>query len=591
MYQFYYAEKEKVKKYPQYKKNVQDEFEITAIRPTVWEEHCLECSAPECFNNCVHYLPRSDGRCKRFENGIYVYSDKRGCGGQAARVQFRKWANMMTHIFPAMLTNDEYVKLIQNNQHLGNMIRGLVKMPIPYKPKFTLIRIPEYLRRRKLRKLTGLTNQPDAFIFHGYSFEDKEYRLIVEVFDDHLSKFRMSLLMEPGENLIVIDKSQLNDACWTSGYLVKVYPENDLETELDILWCDFVQGKKKKSTEPAEKVKCVVWDLDHTLWDGILIETDDPMSLKVNQETMNCIKALDARGIIQSIASKNDYTSAWSVLEKKGIAEYFLYPQIHWGAKSISMEEIARQLNIGIDALALIDDSAFERGQVQSVWPQIRVYDPDDISSLLEKNEFDVMVTEESRNRRMMYRAEEKRNELKHSGDEDTVAFLKKCNLQMELFQPTTDEEKQRCYELVVRTNQLNMSGRKYSPEEFKYVFEKDGCKNFAFSCKDDFGSYGIVGYGQYILDRESLRFTEFAMSCRVAGKYVESALFSALLKKECCSSGQFKVSKTPKNGLLRATLEEIGFVIERDVDNKITYSYRTALKNEELVGVVERKE
>ena len=72
MYQFYYADSEKVEKLPQYDKSVTNEYEITAVRPTMWEEHCLECSAPVCYGNCVHYIPRIDGRCMRFANGIYV---------------------------------------------------------------------------------------------------------------------------------------------------------------------------------------------------------------------------------------------------------------------------------------------------------------------------------------------------------------------------------------------------------------------------------------------------------------------------------------------------------------------------------------
>ena len=110
--------------------------------------------------------------------------------------------------------------------------------------------------------------------------------------------------------------------------------------------------------------------------------------------------------------------------------------------------------------------------------------------------------------------------------------------------------------------------------------------KNFAFSCADDFGEYGIVGFGQYRIDGETLVFTEFAMSCRVAGKFVESALFSYLLNTENCKDGLFAVHKTKKNTLLRNTLEQIGFHIEQELDEAVSYTFMANLLNSGIVSV-----
>ena len=589
MYQFYYADSEKVEKLPKYDKSVTNEYEITAVRPTMWEEHCLECSAPVCYGNCVHYIPRIDGRCMRFANGIYVYPNEKGCCGQGARVKFRKWANMMTIIFPAMLEKNEYQAMTDKNQKLGNRLKSIANSKLPVKVRWESIRTKEYLRRRKLRSLDGTDNIPDAFVFHGYSFEKSSFHLIIEVYDDHTSVFKTAIMVAPGENLQIIDGAQLSKACSTGNFLVKIYPENDLEAELDILWCDFVKGKRIVSEKPAAKVKCVVWDLDNTFWDGTLIETDNPDELKLKLGVEETIKALDERGIIQSIASKNDFDAAWEAVKKTGLSEFFIYPQIHWNAKSGSLEQIAKSLNIGIDTFALIDDSEFERNQVVSVLPQVRVYDVTALPTLLGQPEFDVPITSDSKNRRLMYKAEEKRNILMQSDNSDTVEFLKKCHLQIELFSPETDEEKLRCYELLVRTNQLNLSGIKYTPEEFEKVFSRENCKNFAFSCKDDFGSYGIVGFGQYKTENKRLVFTEFAMSCRVAGKYVESALFGALLTKESCESGEFTVQKTKKNILLRNTLENIGFETKKADESRAAYIFNNNLKNENIISVIEK--
>ena len=404
MYQFYYADKAKTWDHKSCQENIRDRFQITAIRPAMWEEHCLECSAPACFESCVHYLPRSDGRCKRFDNGLLTFADEKACCGQGAHVKFRKWGNMMTVLFPAMLDEAQYASLQRKNESLGNFLGAVDGSKLPQALRWQGIRIPEYLRRRGLRKLKGLDNAADAFLFQGYSYSAESYRLIVEIYDDHTPVWKTAIVIQPGENIAVI--SALSEECSQAGNLVKVYPENNLEAELDILWCDFVKGQPVSAEQPAAKVKCVVWDLDNTLWNGTLIETDDPAALTLNPGIREVVEALDQRGIIQSVASKNDYEPAMAVLERLGVAEYFLYPQISWGPKSGAVEQIAKSLNIGIDALALIDDTAFERQQVRSVWPQVRTYDVTEIESLLARPEFDVPATAESRSRRAMYRAE-----------------------------------------------------------------------------------------------------------------------------------------------------------------------------------------
>ncbi len=585
MYQFYYAKNEK-KEDPGYSRSVEDVFHVSAVRPTMWEEHCLECAAPQCFGNCAYYEARADGRCKRFHNGIEVYPRKKGCCGQGARVKFRRWGNMMTIIFPGMAAPAELQALKEKNDKLGERLRNAVNAHLPTAVRWQYIRTEEYLRRRKLRAYSDKTPEPDAFVFHGYSFESEPFRLVIEIYNDTAPVFRTSIELQPGENLCVLEKATLSPECWRPGNLVKLYPENDREAEIEILWADFICGNPVEKEKPADKVKCVVWDLDNTFWDGILIETDDPNTLQPLPGVIETVKALDEKGILQSVSSKNDYKHAWPVLERLGVAEYFLYPQINWGAKSASIRTIAKALNIGVDTFMLVDDSAFERNQVSSVLPQVRTYDPALLGELLERQEFDVPVTEESRTRREMYRAEEKRTALMESSSDDTIEFLKKCHLRMTLFTPETEEELLRCYELVTRTNQLNMSGNKYTREEFDRVLARPNYRHFAFSCEDDFGTYGIVGFGQYRVEDGVLVFTEFAMSCRVAGKYVESALFTTLLKREGCKKGEFTVKKTKKNILLRNTLTEIGFKTKEENEKTICFSFDSNLKEKELVSV-----
>ena len=116
----------------------------------------------------------------------------------------------------------------------------------------------------------------------------------------------------------------------------------------------------------------------------------------------------------------------------------------------------------------------------------------------------------------------------------------------------------------------------------------RNDAKTYALECKDIFGDYGIVGFIQYTVNDNVLTFTEFAMSCRIAGKYIESALFAFLLNLEKCSLGIFNVTITEKNSLLRRTLENIGFRQVSADKKKIQYTFNADLKNRDLVSAEE---
>lgn len=144
-------------------------------------------------------------------------------------------------------------------------------------------------------------------------------------------------------------------------------------------------------------VKCVVWDLDNTVWDGVLLEDGD---VKLRPGVVEVIRTLDGRGILHSIASRNDHDAAMAKLEEFGIAEYFLYPQITWDNKSDSIRVIAETINIGIDTLAFVDDQPFERDEVSYAHPQVLCVDALDAERLPDLPRMQPrFVTEDSRER------------------------------------------------------------------------------------------------------------------------------------------------------------------------------------------------
>src|SRR3990167_1597589 len=203
-----------------------------------------------------------------------------------------------------------------------------------------------------------------------------------------------------------------------------------------------------------------------------------------------------------------------------GLQDYFLFA-IHWGPKSESLKEIARRLNINLDTFVLIDDSPFERAEVQSALPQVRVYSVEQIPKLLSYSEFDVPITEMSKTRRASYLAEIKRDRVKESFSGDYESFLRSCQMQLRIF--ILEEEKHilRCLELIQRSNQLNLSARRYTEEQFRQLLSDKRVLNIALGCKDKFGDYGIVGFAS-VAEKDGIPvLQDLVLSCRVAQKRV----------------------------------------------------------------------
>lgn len=584
MYQFYYAEKVK-RRAIKYQHNVRDYFHIENIRLSVWEEHCLECAAPECYNVCSNYASRRDGRCKLLTNGIEIFNEPRAVCGYGAHVRFKKWANIMSLVFPVYIDEIQYLLLDKKHYRRGILRKQIIRSFLSAETKWKFVHKLERVERREMRSMVPSKDIiADAFVLHCYSYCEKEFKLILEVYENNESRFRTSFEINPGENIYITECSGYLPACWKFNNLVKIYPEDNVEADIDLLWCDFVQGYSLQKKEDNEKVKCVVWDLDNTIWKGVLAETEDVNQLSLRDNVYEIIKKLDERGIIQSIASKNNMKDGWDLVERLGISKYMLSPQIGWGAKSQSIKLIAKELNIGLNSIVLFDDSEFERNEVLAGCPEVRVYDVDNLLEVISRDEFDLPITNESKNRRLMYQTEEKRKEFQTENQLENISFLKKCNIIIEFQNLSNKEIVERCYELVQRTNQLNSSGKKYSRETFEDIILDSRYKNFAVRCEDSFGSYGISCYVRCGVVDNILIINEFAMSCRIAAKYIESKIFSELLYKCGCKWGKITVCKTEKNITLRNSLVNIGFKISKENNDSIEYTFTDELKNKDII-------
>lgn len=276
-----------------------------------------------------------------------------------------------------------------------------------------------------------------------------------------------------------------------------------------------------------KEIKCVIWDLDNTLWDGILTESDQ-VTLKPG--LVEIIKTLDERGILHSIASKNNHDDAMRKLKALGLEEYFLYPEINWNAKSSSVAKIQQNLNIGMDTLLFIDDQPFEREEVASVHPDVLCVDASEYQALLGHPRLNPKyITEDSGRRRLMYLEDLARKVEEETFEGPKEEFL--ATLQMRfVISEAAEEDLQRAEELTVRTNQLNATGRTYTYDELNQIRQSSDFKLLVCELTDKYGSYGKIGLALVGIHPDHWHLRLLLMSCRVMSRGVGTVLMTYLL-------------------------------------------------------------
>jgi len=541
-----------------------------------WNEHCVECAVPECYTTCPLYVRRLDSKCARFKNGIVPNKQYPGLFPYGAEIEFRRWGKLESTFGCGSVSIAEVRSVDQIDRALLRLIRTVSNLFRSISPALRLSGAYAVLRERILQKTTRRRKGSfDEFVIEVWNVAGHVVNIVLEFWQSGL-KFRTSIRLEPGRTLKRIPACSVNVDLYGTFGMVRVYPENDAEAHLVFSWLDFVRYRQNartsteglhlnaalQSTASETNVKCVIWDLDCTVWEGILGE-QDPEVMALRPGVLRTMQELDEKGIVQSIASKNDYDDAWRVLRRLGIAQLFLYPKINWEPKSVNVLRIAGSLNIGMGACAFIDDSPFERAEVAESCPGIRVYPESEIQTLLDRSEFDVPTTEESKQRRVFYRAESERREQATRYGSSYDSFLRSCEMQATLFRPTEPEQIERCLELLHRSNQLNLSTHRYNREEFNRLLVRPDVICVCTSCRDRFGEYGIVGFASIELDPREAVLKDFVLSCRVAQKKLENAWFQ-WLAGFVSAAGFNKIraqyGKTSRNGVLLNALLEVGF-------------------------------
>jgi len=325
----------------------------------------------------------------------------------------------------------------------------------------------------------------------------------------------------------------------------------------------------EQKNENMGRVKCLIWDLDNTLWQGTLAETDrvvpDPRALVV-------LKALDERGILQSIASKNDGELGMTKLKEHGLDTFFLYPEINWGPKSESVTRIVEALNIGMDSIAFVDDQPFEREEVAFSHPSVLCLDAADMDTLLDMPELNPrFITSDSAIRREMYRNDAHRNQLEEHYEGPKESFLASLEMIFEIA-PAQEEDLRRAEELTVRTNQLNTTGITYSYEQLQALCDDKDHRLLIAGLDDKYGTYGRIGLVLLELHANEWRIKLLLMSCRVMARGVGTIMIN-YLKREAKAQGvalRADFVHTDRNRMMYITYKFAGFKEMEKKDKRV---------------------
>ncbi len=315
-------------------------------------------------------------------------------------------------------------------------------------------------------------------------------------------------------------------------------------------------------TDKPTLVKCLVWDLDNTVWDGTLLENPDVELFPGIRET---IVELDSRGVLNSIASKNDYDLAWKHLEKLGLAEYFVHPQIGWGRKSDSVAEIAERLNFALTTIAFIDDLPTERAEVNYHTDAVRCYDATQAGELTGLPEFSPeIVTVDARRRREMYQASFRRDAEKETFNGPDEDFLRSLDLVMEI-KRADEVDLSRVEELTLRTSQMNATGVHYSDADLRKLLADPDHEVLTVTLTDRFGPHGAVGV--LLLERHPRlwHLKLLATSCRVVTFGAGAVLLNWLIDEAARAGGHLVADfrATDRNRMMEIAYRFAGFTTD----------------------------
>ncbi len=457
-------------------------------------------------------------------------------------------------------------------------------IPLDPSPETVASKIVNYIREFQLvlskidrtRLVVAVTMDP----LFCLKFQDVDHGVVSAV-----GKYNQALydLGETNPHLKVIDFASFTgqyDAGslidWKFFFLSQMAVNPKLSKSFQEWW------RRKLDSIALKRKKCLVLDLDNTIWGGILGE-DGVEGIKVGGDYpgnafsffQNSLLQLFDQGVVLAACSKNNLHDVEEVWERNPYQllkkSHFAAVRINWTDKPTNIRSIAEELNIGLDSMVFLDDNPSEREFVRQSLPMVEVPDfpahPYDIPAFfkdcVDKYFTVYSLTEEDRRKTDQYRANAARNQAALSFD-DYNQFLHSLDIKLKIM-PMDEFNKGRIAQMTQKTNQFNLTTKRYTDVDLDRL-SGEGAGIWCLSVADKFGDSGITGALIYMAGE----IDTFLLSCRVLGKGIENAFLKhvlELLREDGISSVRAVYSPTPKNGQVRDFYEKCGFRCEKEED------------------------
>ena len=351
--------------------------------------------------------------------------------------------------------------------------------------------------------------------------------------------------------------------------------------------------------------KCLVLDCDNTLWGGIVAEDGiDKIKLdnyefpgKIFFDFQQAVLSLQKQGVILTLCSKNNEKEVLEVFENHPHSvlqkNHFAATRINWEDKASNIISLSKELNLGLDSFVFVDDSPVECDFVKNTIPEITVIQvPSDLfrypQILFKEGLFDMLsVNEEDISRTIKYH-EENRRKLFSENFEKLDDYLRSLELEL-LVKPVKDLDIPRIAQLTQKTNQFNLSVKRYTETDIKKLIHSDNHMIFSLTVKDKFGDYGLTGI--FIAEKTASTgiIDTFLLSCRVLSRKIEYAAMSYCLnflnKLWGINFWHTDYFETEKNEQVKKFLIEFGFTITSE-QNRYQISVEDKLKSVEYIKI-----
>jgi FkbH-like protein len=319
-------------------------------------------------------------------------------------------------------------------------------------------------------------------------------------------------------------------------------------------------------------MKGLITDLDDTLWAGVVGEDGvDGISWHLDRHTQmhgvyqQFVASLAGAGVLVGVASKNDAAVVARAFERDDLLllKDYVFPfETHWFRKSDSVQRILTTWNVGADSVVFVDDSPMEIAEVQAAFPQMecRLFPKNDYQGILDllKHLRDLfgrsIVTEEDSLRLRSIRESRIWRDSGQSSEISSDAFLKAAEACL-VFDVGHSSEDPRAFELVNKTNQFNLNGKRFSESEWRHYFSDPAAFMITASYKDKFGPLGKIAVAMGKICGKNAHLDSWVLSCRAFSRRIEHQCLKYLFDAMGAGEITFDYQVTPRNGPIQEFL------------------------------------